>query len=200
MLAIGAGMGGLLSLLCQKMGMSAAYSDALVMICMATFFATVVKSPITGIVMVVELTWSFTYLVLGVAVGYLTGMVFRTEPIYDRLLDEMLEERHKITPLEQVLTRVRVTEEGHAANRTVRDVLWPSGALVVSVLRGEETISPDGNTLICEGDILIVEGKTDDKRDYFESLIKTVGELAEEESGEVGEPAAQEESSAEKKD
>ncbi len=203
MLAIGAGMGGLLSLLCQKMGMSAAYSDALVMICMATFFATVVKSPITGIVMVVELTWSFTYLipvVLGVAVGYLTGMVFRTEPIYDRLLDEMLEERHKITPLEQVLTRVRVTEEGHAANRTVRDVLWPSGALVVSVLRGEETISPDGNTLILEGDILVVEGKTDDKRDYFESLIKTVGELAEEESGEVGEPAAQEESSAEKKD
>ena len=184
-LAIGAGMGALLNLLCGAMGMDAAYSDALVMICMATFFATVVKAPITGIVMVVELTWNFTFLlpvILGVATGYLMGALFRTEPIYDKLLDDMLEEARKIHPVEQFITRVRVTERGHAAGRALRDVLWPHGALVVRILRGEEEISPDGNTKIHDGDILIVRGKTAEKEDYLESLIKTVGELVEEES------------------
>lgn len=187
-LATGAGMGGLLSLLCGAMGMDAAYSDALVMICMATFFATVVKSPITGIVMVVELTWSFTFLlpvILGVAVGYLTGAMFRTEPIYDKLLDDMLEEAHKTHPVEQFVSKVRVTDKGHAAGRTLRDVLWPSGALVVKILRGGEEISPDGNTHIHEGDVLVVRSKTAEKEDHLESLIKTVGELVEEENGET---------------
>lgn len=183
-LAIGAGMGGLLSLLCGAMGMDQAYSDALIMICMATFFATVVKSPITGIVMVVELTWSFTFLlpvILGVATGYLMGALFRTEPIYDKLLDDMLEEEHKAHPVEQFITKVRVTENGHAAGRTLRDVLWPHGALVVKIIRGEEEISPDGNTKIHDGDILVVRGKTATKKEYLESLIKTVGEPVEEE-------------------
>lgn len=185
-LAIGAGMGGLLSMLCGAMGMDAAYSDALILICMASFFTTVVKSPVTGIVMVVELTWSFTFLlpvILGVAAGYLMGAVFRTEPIYDKLLDELMEERGKTHPVEQLIARVRVTENGHAAGRTLRDVLWPSGALVVKVVRGEEEISPDGNTRLFEGDILIVKGKTSDRGDYLEALEKTVGELVEEESG-----------------
>lgn len=179
-LSIGAGMGALLSLLCKLMGMDAAYSDALIMICMATFFATVVKSPITGIVMVVELTWNFTFLlpvILGVAAGYLTGAIFRTEPIYDKLLDDLLEERRKTHPVEQFVTRVRVTESGHAAGRTLRDVLWPSGALVTKVVRGEEEISPDGNTRIFEGDVLVVESKTSEKEEYLEALKHTAGEL-----------------------
>lgn len=183
-LAMGAGMGALLSLLCAEMGMDPAYSDALIMICMATFFATIVKSPITGIVMVVELTWNFTFLlpvILGVAAGYLTGAIFRTEPIYDKLLDELLEERHRTQPVEQFMLRARVTEKGHAAGRTLRDVLWPNGALITKIVRGEEEISPDGNTKICEGDILIVKGKTADRADFFETLEKTVGELVKEE-------------------
>lgn len=187
-LSMGAGMGALLSMLCAKMGMDAAYSDALIMICMATFFATIVKSPITGIVMVVELTWDFTFLlpvVLAVAAGYLTGAIFRTEPIYDKLLDEMMEEHHKLHPVEKLITKVRVTERGHAAGRSLRDVLWPSGALVVKVVRGEEEISPDGNTKIYSGDILVVKGKTSDRTEYLEALQKTVGELIpEEEEGE----------------
>jgi Trk K+ transport system NAD-binding subunit len=68
-------------------------------------------------------------------------------------------------------------------------VLWPGGALIVKILRGDEEISPDGNTHIKEGDILVVKSKTAEKKDYLESLIKTVGELVEEESA----PALQEE-------
>ena len=179
-LAIGAGLGALLSLACEAMGMDAAYADALVMVCMAAFFTTIVKAPITGIVMVVELTWNFTFLlpvIFGVAIGYLIGLVFRTEPIYDELWDQFLEEQNKERPLKQCTVKVRVTESGNAAGRELRDVLWPSGALIVKVLRGTEEIAPGGDTDLFDGDILIVEGNTADEAEFIESLAKTAGEL-----------------------
>ncbi len=182
MLAIGAGLGALLSLLCVRMGMDPAFADALVMICMAAFFTTVVKAPITAIVMVVELTWNFTFLlpvILGVAVGYLLGDVFRTEPIYDKLLDGILEEKRASEPMLKIIARLKVGKETPASGRAVRDVLWPSDALVVSLSRGGQTIVPDGETVLLEGDIIIVTGETTEEADYKKTLVSTAGELVE---------------------
>ena len=179
-LAIGAGLGALMSLLCGVMGMDEAYANALILVCMSVFFTSIVKAPITGIVMVVELTWNFTFLlpvIVGVAIGYLMGVVFRTEPIYDELWDQMYEELKKDRPIEKFTSKVRLTQSGNAAGRELRDVLWPIGALIVKVVRGDEEISPNGDTELYEGDILIVEGTTADKAEYMASLEKTAGEL-----------------------
>ena len=179
-LAIGAGLGALLSLLCKTMGMDEAYADALILVCMSTFFTSIVKAPITGIVMVVELTWNFTFLlpaIIGVAIGYLMGLLFRTEPIYDELWDQLYEEQKKTQPLVKFTSKVRLTLNGNAAGRELRNVLWPIGALIVKVVRGEEEISPNGDTELYEGDILIVEATTADKKEYLESLEKTAGEM-----------------------
>ena len=179
-LAIGAGLGALLSLLCKTMGMDEAYADALILVCMSTFFTSIVKAPITGIVMVVELTWNFTFLlpaIIGVAIGYLMGLLFRTEPIYDELWDQLYEEQKKTQPLVKFTSKVRLTRNGNAAGRELRNVLWPIGALIVKVVRGEEEISPNGDTELYEGDILIVEATTADKKEYLESLEKTAGEM-----------------------
>ncbi len=103
MMAMGAGMGALFSELFVRMGMDPALADPLIILCMVTFFATVVKAPITGILMVVELTWNFTFLlpaVLCVAVGYLVGDVFRTEPLYERLLGEIVAREKPSAPPE----------------------------------------------------------------------------------------------------
>ena len=191
-LAIGAGLGALLRLACEAMGMDPAYADALIIICMSAFFTTIVKAPITGIVMVVELTWNFTFLlptILGVAIGYLKGMLLHTEPIYDELWDQFLEEQNKEHPMQQVTATVRVTASGNAAGRELRDVLWPSGALIVKLLRGDEEISPGGDTDLQEGDILFVEGKTTDKKEYLESLVKTAGELIQDDPPQEEPPA-----------
>ena len=67
------------------MGMDPAYTDALIVICMACFFTTVVRAPLTGIVMTFELTWNFAFLLpvaIGVAVGYFAGELTRTTPVY----------------------------------------------------------------------------------------------------------------------
>lgn len=178
MLAMGAAVGKLLSLGFVKMGMDPSLSDALVVLCMVTFFSTVVKAPITGIIMTVELTWNFLWMlpaVLCMAVGYFVGAVFHTEPLYEELLEELLEEENKT---EKLTVFVRVTQ---AAGRAVRDVLWPFSALVTSVRRGEEVIPPKGDTELCEGDILTVEGTPTDREEYLAVLAAAVGEVAMEE-------------------
>lgn len=180
MLAIGAGLGAFMSQLCRMIGMDPAYSDALIMICMAVFFTTVVKAPITGIVMVVELTWNFTFLlpvILGVAVGYLVGDLFRTQPIYDRQLELLLEEKRASVTLKKLTALLRVGHDSPAENRPVRDVLWPSGALVTALQRGEKTIVPDGKTVLMQGDELFIEAETEDEKEFIETISATVGEL-----------------------
>ncbi len=93
--AMGAILGKLLSLLFVKMGMDPALSDLLVALSMVTFFMTVVRAPITGILMTVELTGQFAFLlpaVICAAVSYFIGAAFHTEPIYEFMLDTMVEE------------------------------------------------------------------------------------------------------------
>lgn len=177
MLAIGAGLGALLSVLCTLMGMPEEYADVLIMICMATFFTTVVKAPITGIVMVVELTWNFTFLlpaILGVAIGYLLGDLFRTEPLYDKLLDGILEGEKKEHT--QITARLRVKEGSMAAGRAVRDVLWPAGARIALLERNGRMTIPDGNSKLEAGDVLTAVGETADEEEFMELLTETVGE------------------------
>lgn len=182
-LAIGAGMGALLALLCRLAGMDAAYSDALVLICMAAFFTTLVRAPITGIVMIAELTFSFTFLlpvILGVAVGYVVGDTFRLEPLYEKVLSEMVEEEHAGAVHTKLTVRFAVTENGHAAGRAVRDVLWPTGARIVRVDHAGESYVPDGNSVLYAGDILTVSGETTDEVVFLEALARLIGERVEE--------------------
>ncbi len=180
MLAVGAGLGALMNRLCLLIGMDPAYSDALIMICMSVFFTTVVKAPITGIVMVVELTWSFTFLlpvILGVAVGYLVGDLFRTQPIYDRQLELFLQEKRASVALKKLSVRLRVGRDTPAEDRPVRDVLWPSGALVTALQRGDKMIIPDGKTVLLYGDELFIEAETEDEKEFLKTIEATVGEL-----------------------
>ncbi len=177
MLAMGAGIGALSCLLFEKLGMDPALSDGLVVLCMVTFFATVVKAPMTGIIMAVELTWSFTFLlpaVICVAVGYLVGNTFHTEPLYERLLDELLEEKRSHTKKITVSLRVTV-----GARRAVRDILWPFSALVTEIHRKGETIIPRGDTELEAGDLLTVEGSPEEREEYLATLRTLVGEIVE---------------------
>ncbi len=176
MMAMGASLGGLMSLLFGRMGMDPALSDTLVILCAVTFFTTVVKAPITGIVMVVELTWDFSFLlpaVLCVAVGYLVGDVFRTEPLYEKLLDEMLAETAK--KKERLV--VDVTADARSAGRQIRDILWPFSALVVEIRRGGERIVPKGGTVLEEGDVLLIEGTPADRKEYLSMLEAVAGKV-----------------------
>lgn len=93
--AMGAILGKLLSLLFIKMGMDPTLSNLLVALSMVTFFMTVVRAPITGILMTVELTGQFSFLlpaIICAAVSYLFSAAFHVTPVYEYMLEKMVEE------------------------------------------------------------------------------------------------------------
>ena len=186
-MAMGAVIGRILSLLFVRMGMQETLVDALMVVAMVTFFTTVVHAPMTGIIMTVELTWNFTFLlpaVLSVAMGYVVGGIFHTEPLYERLLDEMLEERKGRT--EEITVRLRVRE---AAGKEIRNILWPFSALVTKIEREGAEVVPHGGTVLEEGDRITVVGRPEDAREYLSTLAALVGEREPEEEGGPSEPS-----------
>ena len=178
MLAVGAGLGALMSLLMQTMGMDAAYADALIVICMAVFFTAIVRAPVTGALMTLELTWQFGFLlpaVLGVAAGYLVGDVFRVKPVYERLLEEMLE-GESAGGLVHFAARYRVSEHCAALGRRLSDVLFPAEVRITRVERGEECFIPDGNSRLLAGDVLTAEASLPEGSTVGEELSELLGE------------------------
>ena len=56
---------------------------------------------------------------------------------------------------------IEVLSGALADGRTVRDILWPAGASVKEIRRGEEIVLPKGDTVIRGGDILTIYCTTD---------------------------------------
>ncbi len=178
MLAIGAGLGAVLFVLFRKAGMPAAYGDYLVIICMSVFFVTVVKAPVTGIVMVFELTGQFENFLpalLGIAVGYLVSMVFRTEPIYEKSLDGFIREEKLYEKSVKVSVTVAVMSYSKAEGAQIRQIIWPTNGLVVKIEREGAIIVPDGETVIRAGDKLTFECETDSREELLDYLYGIVG-------------------------
>jgi uncharacterized transporter YbjL len=180
MLAIGACIGALTSNFWVKLGMSEASKDTIIMICMASFFATVVKAPITAFIMVVELTHSFTPLlpvIIGVSIGYFIGDISRTDSIYETLLEQFVEdiEDRKRKQAHKFVLVARPSSI--AIGREIRDVLWPSGVSVTKIIRDGESVFPDGGTVIQEGDELFFSSLTDNPVAVEDDVKNILGDI-----------------------
>ncbi len=178
MIAIGACLGALLNRLFFAWGMEQRYGDLMIMICMAAFFTTVVKAPITSIVMICEFTGSFAYLlpvIIAVAIGYIVGELFRTDGIYEELLEQYEEETGVEQRAARIVFHLEVAHGAIAEKREIRDVLWPKGARVKEIVRGEETLYPDGDTVLRSGDKLLIVCTTDEPKKIQAELEQILG-------------------------
>ncbi len=173
-LAMGACVGGVLNSLWLALGMNAQYCDLMVMICMASLFTAIVRAPLTAVVMICEFTGSFAPLlpaVIGVAIGYILGEVFRTDGIYEELLEVHEEENGVLAQAVKEVYTFVVAKGALAEKREVRDILWPSGARVTEIHRGEEVILPEGETLLFAGDTLTIVCRTEVPEKVKEELV-----------------------------
>jgi H+/Cl- antiporter ClcA len=178
-IAIGACLGGVFNRTLLYIDASfAPYCDLLIMICMAAFFAAVIRAPITAIVMICEFTGSFAALlpvIIAVCIGYCIGEMSRTEGIYEELLEEYENETGiKECEVNEIYT-IPLATGAIADKRAVRDVLWPVGAKVTELARGEERIAPDGKTVLHGGDILTIVCRTDDPKRTKDDLEYILG-------------------------
>lgn len=162
MLVLGAFVGCIFGYLCtQWFGIPAEYINNFILLSMAGYFTAVVRAPMTGIILIFELTGSLSQMLsLSVVtiVSYITAMLMKSEPIYESLLERILNGLHieiEKDGGERVLDYYAVTEDSVVSGKMIRDIKWPEHCLLVAVKRGQNELIPKGRTRIITGDIII---------------------------------------------
>lgn len=179
-LATGAGLGALLCAGFESAGMDASMADYIIIITMAAYFTTVVRAPITGLVMIFEFTGQFQSLLpalLGVGIGYIVGELFRTQSVFEKCLELIVHDQRIREGAEKRRVCLAVEEGSYADGRSIRSVLWPAGGVVTEVegAQGGRFV-PDGKTILKAGDKITFECVAASEEDVKNYLADIVGE------------------------
>ena len=144
------------------------YGANIIIIAMAAFFSGSVRAPITGTVLICEMTGSFYHLMafgMASAVAYIVAQLCGSPPIYEALLLKSLDSHSTPEPntvkKERNIIEVPVSSGSQIENKKVKDIPWPDHTLLVDVKRGSEQLIPDANTVIRAGDFLYVLAETE---------------------------------------
>lgn len=132
-----------------------------IIMAMAGYFTAIVRAPITGIILIAEMTGTLTHLLsLSVVsiVAYVTANLLKSEPIYESLLERILK-RRGITQCGEsgvrILIETVVQLGSYLDGRSVSQVEWPKSCLLVSIERNGNEIVPKGDTQFLPGDTIV---------------------------------------------
>ncbi|UTD05313.1 ClC family H(+)/Cl(-) exchange transporter [Treponema denticola] len=161
----------------------AQYAVNLMVFAMAAFFTTVIKAPVTAIVLLAETSGNLFHLgglVLTTAAAYITANIIKSPPNDEVLLKQILNsedfsnKKEKAEDHGKQVFEVCVSPESFLDGKKIMDIQWPDDCLIVSIARGEEEIIPDGSTSISAGDRLVVLTHGH----YVESHLEQIAEMA----------------------
>ena len=122
-----------------------------IIISMAGFFAATVRSPITGIVLLAEMSGSTESLVAMIIVSliaYVIPTLLGNEPIYESLYDRLLLSKNREyikKPSKHVLSEYVVPLNCDYINFKIKDIPFPKNAIVVSVIRNGKYVIANEN-------------------------------------------------------
>ena len=185
LLVIGGVAGGLyFTAVTQILDIPGYYIDNFVIYGMVGYFAGIVRSPVTGVILITEMVGDFTnFLALSVValIAYITADLLGSVPIYQQLLERMLRKDPDCGMTDQ-LRRNKVLLESDVYissimdGRRLKEMKLPRGCLVVSVLRGPEELVPGGDTELKGGDRLTVlcnQGRMDEADRILKKMCRT---------------------------
>ena len=138
---------------------------------MAGYFSAIVRAPLTGIILIFEMTGSLTQMLsLSIVsiIAYIVATLLESKPIYESLLERLLLKQEEVLQGEReekkkeaacghkILTNF-VVQYNSALNETlISEIKWPENCLVVSVQRGVREIIPRGTTRLQVGDVIVM--------------------------------------------
>lgn len=132
------------------------YATTFAVVGMAAYFTAIVRAPLTGIVLIVEMTGNYS-LVLPLLVASLTAYgvadFLGDRPIYEALLERDLLRTRATPSLEQtMLLDLTVMPGSPFDGRIVRDLGLPPGCILILVSRGGEEHVPTAASRLEAGD------------------------------------------------
>ena len=124
---------------------------------MASMLSASVRAPLTGVVLIVEMTQEYSLLyalLLGAFISYVLADLMKDKPIYEALLEHSLHRSGELgtLPEETVPVDLVVEPDSFMDGRFVRHLNLPKGTLIVSIEREGGLIIPHGDTRIRYGD------------------------------------------------
>lgn len=165
MLLLGAITGGVIGqLLAFAFPSLQPHATAFAILGMAAFFTGSVRAPLTGIVLIIEMTGNYQQLLaLGVVclIADLVAGALKDTPIYEALLEADLRRRPPTTGHTTDVTKPRsiyvgVHRGSQLEGRMLRECGLPSCCLVVSVERSGKDIHPEPELVLLPGDHLTI--------------------------------------------
>lgn len=127
---------------------------------MAGLFASIVRAPITGIIVVFEITGNMSSLLPLAAVSlvsYAAANMLGSVPFYSALLERISKKEDSAPPkaAEKVLKSYVVPMGSRLNGKRIADIDWGRHCLIVSVERNETPITPKGSLELHDGDELV---------------------------------------------
>lgn len=144
-------------------GVPSEYFMNFIIMAMAAYFSAIVRAPITGIVLIAEMSGTLKMLLpiaLVSFVSYYVANLLHSELIYESLLTNLLNNQPYQSMEEYAdskeLIGYTVGFGSNACDHYIKDLQLPRRSLIVSVIRGGEEIIPKGDTKLISGDRIIV--------------------------------------------
>lgn len=164
LLIIGSLIGAIFGKLAIMAGVPELYFMNFIILAMSAYFAAIVRAPITGIVLIAEMSGTLKMLLpiaLVSFVAYFVANLLHSEPIYEGLMNNLLknkkpedEEFDIVNQKEMVAYTISLGSD--AADLMIKDLSLPAHCLIVSIVRGQREIIPKGHTKLYIGDRVIV--------------------------------------------
>ncbi len=177
-------MGGLLgkgyALLLIQMGLVAPETTGFfTIIGMSIFFISVVRAPISGLMLVLEMTNQFHVFYPMIITGTLTflfGQYLNITPVYHKLYNLMVNEDQKMFG-EYICSDFKVSNDSVMIGKRIGEIKLPDNSRIEKITRGDFVIAPlPDDEVIHKGDLATVRLKSED----YERLFKVFRTLSDE--------------------
>lgn len=143
------------------LGIDSSFFNNFIVLAMAGYFTAIVRAPITGVILITEMTGSFNNLLsltIVSIIAYIIADLLKSDPIYESLLERLIaknkNEKHNVESSKKIIISNVVHFGSKIENKTVKDSKLGENILLVSIKRGEQDIIPRGSTVIKAGDQL----------------------------------------------
>lgn len=157
----------------QVLGLPGFYENSFIVLGIAGLFSAVIQAPVTGVVLVFELTGSLEALLATSVVSivaYVTATLFKTDAFYEHLFARMLGAQKDTDQDSRDVLRGRKTVRNYivgagsaADGACVREISWPKDTLVVTVRHAGEKIVPNGATrLVALSEVSVLMDEADE--------------------------------------
>ncbi len=144
------------------LGLDAELRQEFVILGMAGLFASIVRAPLTGIILVFELTGNMETLLPLATVSltsYAVANLIGTAPFYAILFERAVEKADvptNVKDVEKVLQTFVIPVGSKIDGMRIKDIEWGKHCLIVSIDRDEIPITPKGDTELKEGDVIVM--------------------------------------------